>query len=99
MYPNTETIIRAVAAVFPVTPEEITGPGRQRHQVDARSVVTHIVQKELRLSNHQAAAVLGRHSRNIAVSYRRRHDDLYTTDKQYRFMVDRVTKLLEVGHT
>ena len=97
MYPTPETIIRAVAAVFPVTPEEITGPGRQRNQVDARSVVAYLVQKQLRMSNRQTVELLGRHCRSIAVSYRRRHDDLYTADKQYRNMVDRVIRLLEVG--
>lgn len=98
MYPNPETIIRAVAAVFPVTPEEITGPSRCRNATDARATVVHLAHTKLRMSNHQLCALIGRHTSGTAVFYRRKYDSLYATDKQYRSMVDRVTKLLEVGH-
>lgn len=99
MYPNYETIIRAVAAVFPVSQEDILGNRRRRHEADARHAVAYLMHTNLRASNAQIAAVLRRTNPCSAAYMHIQATNKYATDKHYRDMVDRVKKLLAVALT
>lgn len=97
MYPNPETIIRAVAAVFYVTPEEITGKRRRRNEADARHACAYLMHRLLRASNEQIASSLKRSDPSSGAYMHIHGRNKYDHDKQYRAMVDRVSSLIATG--
>jgi chromosomal replication initiation ATPase DnaA len=86
-------IFNAIAQVFPVKPEDLTGNRRRRSEADARHCAVYLIHRHLRMSNHQVGAVFGRNGSTVCAS-RNRHSDLYATDGQYRGMVNQVIALL-----
>jgi chromosomal replication initiation ATPase DnaA len=88
------TIINAAAQVFPVTPDDITGPSRRRNETDARFCVALIMHQFNRAGNLQIAQLFNRNNHSSGHYMHRRGADLCETDKQYRGMVERVVSLL-----
>jgi chromosomal replication initiation ATPase DnaA len=88
------TIINAAAQVFPVTPDDITGPGRRRNETDARFCVALIMHQFNRAGNLQIARLFNRNNHSSGCYMHRRGADLCESDKQYRGMVNRVIALL-----
>ena len=88
-------IINAVCQVFPVTPEDITGPRRRRNEAEARHCAAHFMW-DLRMSNAEVGRHLGGRDHTAIIGSRQRFNDLYATDKKYRAMADKVAAILGV---
>ena len=85
-----DTILDAVAAVFPATRDAITGPRRRRNECDARHCAAYILYKYLRYSNRQVGEILGGRDHTTVAISRQAFLNVYQTDRQYRYMANRV---------
>jgi chromosomal replication initiation ATPase DnaA len=86
-------IFNAIAQVFPVKPEDLTGNRRRRNEADSRKCAAYIMHHYLRMSNSQVDDAFGR-SRGAGLHARKAAVNLIETDKQFRSMVDRVVAIL-----
>jgi chromosomal replication initiation ATPase DnaA len=92
---TTQQINQAVCSVFPVTEDEIMGPGRTRRVSEARHVCITLAHKFLRMSNMEACGAYNRLTHGYCVHVRRRYAALYETDNAFRAMVDKVLSQLQ----
>lgn len=91
-----ETILDAVASIFPATRDAITGPRRRRNECDARHCAAYILYNYLRYSNKQVGDVLGGREQSTVTLARQAFLNAYQTDKSYRGMANRAMELLGI---